>query len=368
MYKKTSSRTKTRKIFMFLLMLIMFIYSYPLIETKINRFRTLGSLKPIGNAGVYSMKYELNYKLDDFIKNGSKDLNQLYYFIDKNTSVPFTSNSTTPVFKYDIYDINSYDGYDECTAFSAINEQGAALFGRNLDIKGNHPILVLQTDPPNGYASISIVEIPILGCTDDNEQLKTLFRQYGNRTPLLRSPYMPRDGMNEKGLCVATLNVPNEDINIDAEKSTLGRWQVLRLLLDKASNLKEAIELLEKYNCFDGTVHYFISDAYGNSAVAEYIEGKLSVVPSLNKFQTVTNFYLSQPDKGGKGHKRYDTAHNYLKEHYKDMNETSALKLLSDVKEQSTVYSAVYNQRTGEVFISYKNDYYNIYNFKLNMK
>lgn len=368
MYKNSLPKLKIREILLVVVMLFMFFYSYPLVKTKTNRFRTLNSLKAIGKKGVYTMKYELDYKLDAYLKNGSKNINQLYDFIDRNTSLPFTFSESSSFARKDLYDIHSYNEYDECSAFSAFDNDGNALFCRNLDIKGSHPILVLFTKPPRGYASISVVEIPILGCTDNNDELRMMFKQYSNRTPLLRSPYMPRDGMNEKGLSVATLNVPGEEIVSDPSLSTIGRWQVLRMLLDKASNVKEAIELLKEYNCFDGTVHYFISDAYGSSIVAEYVQGKLCIIPSLDNFQVVTNFYLSQEDKNGKGHIRYSTAYDYLKEKNGTLDGASALKLLCQVKEPSTAYSVVYNQGTGEVFLAYNGDYESLYNFKLKME
>lgn len=365
MYRTTLSRLKTREVILIIILIFMLFYSFPLIKTKFNRFVTLSTLKAIGKSGVYTMKYQLDYKLDRYLKIGSRNLKQLYNFIDRFTSVPFTANDSSSVFKEDIYDVSSYIEYEECSAFSAFDEKGNAIFGRNLDIKGQHPILVLHTAPPNDYASISIVEIPLLGCTYDNSELLELFNHYSNRTPLLRAPYMPRDGMNEKGLTVATLNVPEEEIKYDSSKPILGRWQVLRLLLDKAATVQESVELMENYNCFDGSVHYFISDAQGNSAVVEYTNGRMVVIPSEENYQVVTNFYFSKEGNPGKGHTRYETSLAALKEKSGFINEGLALNILSDVKESSTVYSVVYNKGTGEVYIAYNKNYKSIYNFSL---
>ena len=106
--------------------------------------------------------------------------------------------------------------------------------------------------------------------------------------------------MNEKGLVVATLNVPNEKVEYDSSKPILGRWQVLRLLLDKAATVEEALEQMKNYNCFDGSVHFFIADALGNSVVVEYISGEMKVINSEESFQVVTNFYLSDKERPGK--------------------------------------------------------------------
>jgi hypothetical protein len=49
-----------------------------------------------------------------------------------------------------------------CTCFSARNEHGSQLLGRNFDWE-NHPALLLFTDPPGRYASVSMVDISYLG-------------------------------------------------------------------------------------------------------------------------------------------------------------------------------------------------------------
>lgn len=369
MHKNTVPTLKFRELILILILLFMFFYTFPLVKTKVNRFRTLSSLKIHSHDGIYSMKYELDYKLDTYLKTGSRNIKQLYNFIDRSTSVPFTSADSYPVFNNEnLYNTDSFEAYEECSAFSAFDNKGNVIFCRNLDLKGKHPILVLSTDPPDGYASISVVEIPILGYTDDNEDLKTLFKHYGNRTSLLRSPYMPRDGMNEKGLAVATLNVPQQDVVIDGTKPVLGRWQVLRLLLDKAANVTEAIKLMKRYNCFDGSVHYFLSDASGNSAVIEYYGGKMIVVPTEGNFQIATNFYLSQPDLPAKGHIRYKSGYDLLQANNGIVDEEEAMRILSLIREPSTAYSVVYNQGTGEVYLAYKKNYRYIYNFNLKMK
>ena len=44
------------------------------------------------------------------------------------------------------------------------------LLGRNFDWY-EHPALILFTDPPDGYASVSMVDISYLGVKGDIEQL-----------------------------------------------------------------------------------------------------------------------------------------------------------------------------------------------------
>jgi len=53
----------------------------------------------------------------------------------------------------------------QCTCFSTKTERGSQLLGRNFDWD-DHPALLLYTDPPDRYASVSMVDISFLGFFD----------------------------------------------------------------------------------------------------------------------------------------------------------------------------------------------------------
>ena len=59
--------------------------------------------------------------------------------------------------------------------------------------------------------------------------------------------WVPMDGINEKGLCVANLEV-NEGGQklIDTSKNNITVTMATRLLLDQAANIDEAVQLLEQ--------------------------------------------------------------------------------------------------------------------------
>ncbi len=368
MNKNNGFKLKKKETILCLILLLMLLYSTPLLKIKINRYRTLSSLKVLSQDGVYLMTYKLDYKLDNYLKVGSEDIKELFNFIDKTTAVPFTSNDSTAVYAPEIKDTATYYEAEECSAFSTFDNKGCMLFARNLDLKGKHPVLALYTNPSQGYSSISIVELTTLGLTNDNDKLLVSLKRYQGRSPLLRAPYVPRDGMNEKGLVVATLNVPNEKVEYDSSKPILGRWQVLRLLLDKAATVEEALAQMKNYNCFDGSVHFFIADALGNSVVVEYISGEMKVISSEESFQVVTNFYLSDKERPGKGKERYNTAYNMLSSNKSNIDEIAAMDILRAVKEDSTVYSIIYNQGTGNVYLAYNGNYNSVYKFNIKLK
>lgn len=97
--------------------------------------------------------------------------------------------------------------------------------------------------------------------------------------------------------------------NQNTEKTDLTIVSAIRLLLDKAATVDEAIELLKQYdmNSSIGTSHHLaISDARGRSVVVEYINNEMIVTET----NVITNHYLSQGEKFGVGteesHYRYN--------------------------------------------------------------
>ena len=88
-----------------------------------------------------------------------------------------------------------------------------------------------------------------------------------------------------------------------------------RLLLSKARSVEEAINYTEKYNLFYDVapLHYIVADASGKSAVIEFVNGKMAVTKSENKYFAVTNFTLyGNPAKTGFGKERYENIQNML--------------------------------------------------------
>lgn len=112
------------------------------------------------------------------------------------------------------------------------------IMGRNFDYYTGHPALLLFTKPSEGYSSVSMVDISHVGTLP--EPLK--------RFGLMASPYIPMDGMNEWGLTVALISVPNSRASHDPNKVTLTHTNVIRLALDYAKTVDEAVQLWERYN------------------------------------------------------------------------------------------------------------------------
>ena len=95
------------------------------------------------------------------------------------------------------------------------------------------------------------------------------------------APFAPMDGMNEKGLCVAVLMIQDSTAFAqDTGKPDLTTTTAVRLLLDKAADVDEALTLLEQYDLHASAgmmVHFALADAAGHSVVVEYIDNEMVI-------------------------------------------------------------------------------------------
>ena len=136
-----------------------------------------------------------------------------------------------------------------CSLFAALGDTGNKLFGRNFDWEYS-PALLVFTDPSDGYASASMVDLTFLGIT--LEESKTLTDlSLNKRTDLLAAPSLPFDGMNEYGLAIGMAAVPDEyadDTSFDQSKPTIGSIGIIRQVLDHARDVDEALKIFEQYN------------------------------------------------------------------------------------------------------------------------
>ena len=263
-----------------------------------NELKTLDSLKKVDDNILYTMKYEGDYGFDDFLKQGASTDAELVKFVTDRLlkGVPL---------EFSIPDLG-------CSTFSAQTEDGEQIFGRNFDLTYS-PALFVETKPDNGYRSFSTVNLAFLGFGED--KLPETFKQ---KIITLAAPYAPLDGINEKGLTAAVLRIGDEPTNQDTGKTDITTTTAIRLILDKAATVEEALALLEQYDMHSSAgscYHFQISDAQGNSAVVEYVDSEYEVIPVDKNYQMVTNFLLSEKKYNfGSGQDRYEILKNKLDE------------------------------------------------------
>ena len=251
-----------------------------------------------------------------------------------------------------------------CTTFSARTPEGDVLMGRNFDWEP-HPALLLFTHPPGGYASVSMVDMFYLGY-DGPE------RSWMQRAALLYSPYVTVDGMNEHGLATSMLQVPCRGVPQETDKTTIVSNHIMRLALDHARNVDEALALLQDYDVSfpRACTHYFFADASGRSAVVEYIAGQPVVIHNSEPWQVVTNFLVNEEEPQGATSScwRYNVAYERLALARGTISAQEAMSIAHAASVPDTIWSVVYNLSSGEIDVVVGRDYEHVHSFRLPMQ
>ena len=251
-----------------------------------------------------------------------------------------------------------------CSCFSAFGDKDQVIFGRNFDWY-YHPILVLFTQPSSGYRSVSMVDIAYLGYDAHHSPLD-------DPQTLLQAPYIPFDGMNEMGFTVGMMSIAHAEGGNDPQKVTLGSLELMRLLLDYAGNVDEAIRLVKDYNVDfeDVPVHYMIADKEEHSAIIEYMNGEPLVIRNEQAWQVSTNFLITEAPSLGTATScwRYNLLEKELRHSNGMLDVQTGMELLSKVSQTgdfATRWSAVYDLTNTRLQVTVGGYYKEIYEFSL---
>lgn len=247
---------------------------------------------------IYEINYTEDYKLDAALDADIDGVPALLGFVMQNL---LDVQSTKP-------QAVSYDA--GCSAFACPDKtSGDFLMGRNFDF--NHidattgertmiPVIAVHTAPKGGKKSVSFVDGLFIGYksgfyTDGKSDLSML----------MALPYVLLDGINEDGFAICVLKLDGKPTKQEQPgKKKIFTTVAMRMLLDRASTVKEAVEMLKQYNmCMDNdpaSYHYLMADATGDFAIVEYTNADLEQHPDKMEVHTgddawryVTNFYVS---------------------------------------------------------------------------
>lgn len=296
-----------------------------------NEISTLTSIKMIvdahednKSAPVYIMDVSGDYYFDKFIEEGgaASDGELIRFVVDNITKGIIPVELSAPEIG--------------CSSFTCVDAAGNRYFGRNYDFSTSTAMIV-RTNPGNGrYASISSVDLQFLGIKDgapiDSMMQKLI---------CLAATYVPLDGINEAGVsCGIYMSYQGPEGGVVAtdqstDKPDLTSTTMLRLILDYAGSVDEAVSLVKQYDLHDSagtSFHYMIADSTGKSAVLEWVasanatdkdgtkrslkvyynegDDALGENEAADKFQYVTNFIVTPDyydgDASKKGLDRYD--------------------------------------------------------------
>ncbi len=136
------------------------------------------------------------------------------------------------------------------------------------------PILMITAKPENGYKSWNIVDMSDVGLTAG----KNIDAWYGNTFQTVSAAYCVSEGINSEFFGASLVSCPVAECD-DTSLVNITPFMAIRLMLDRAATVESAVDLLKGYDIdfSSGSYHFFVSDKGGNSAVIEYVDGKMSV-------------------------------------------------------------------------------------------
>lgn len=318
----------------------------------------LDSLEKV-DENFYVLDYTEDYALDHMLSLGAADTYELAEQVSEQALGGLPFQFSVPALG--------------CSAFTAVTPQGDYIQGRNLDIADAQNTLV-RTNPKDGYASLSVTDGLFLGYASQMPE-SAVGRQF-----LLAAPYYPIDGINEKGLSVALLLLyDTEPVSQDTGKTPITTTMAIRMMLDKAATVDEAVALLASYDMntiANSNMHFQVADAQGNSAVIEYVNNQMQVLYSEEYGSVVTNFYLSRDveEDFKDGEDRYHALHAALDENNEVITPEKAMELLESVIvvddydvltgiSYNTTYSIVFNNSKSSLDVCLNRDYSTAYHF-----
>ncbi|MCD7733272.1 MAG: linear amide C-N hydrolase [Oscillospiraceae bacterium] len=312
-----------------------------------SELKTISSLERLGDKNLYVMTYDGDYGFDGFLEQGgaSSDSDVVSYVVSRILKgIPLD---------FDIPDLG-------CSTILVESEDGGYLFGRNFDMYDS-PAMVLYTEPDDGYRSIFLVNLAYIGYSADSLPSGLI-----SSITTLAGPYAPIDGMNEMGLCVSVMQLDTDCTEQDNGLDDITTTTAIRLLLDKAATVDEAVELLSQYDMHSSAnscYHFEIADANGDVVVIEYVDGELVTVDS----NYCTNFMLTEGDWDfGGGYERYNTLAETYEEAGGIMSAEELTELMSEVAQtenSKTQWTCIYDITNLTVTVYYQTDYENAYVF-----
>jgi choloylglycine hydrolase len=236
-----------------------------------NHIRTLRSLQRVAGTNAYVMDYYVNYHLDEMESRGV-DVDHLEdsfirtLFPDLIAAVGVRLKGAFVSRRVQIMP----NGEHHCSSVALRTQQGKVIFGRNFDWH-HDACLIVRVHDGDSVSSVAVIDLAYLNLDLADLESTNLIR----RIPLLFAPYYVMDGMNRYGVAVSDLSVDGVRAPYDPAKPSLLNSTAMRIILDRAKTVDDAIAILGRYNIRFGetTCHLMFADASGASTVVEFIDG-----------------------------------------------------------------------------------------------
>ena len=234
-----------------------------------NELTTLASFQKLSDrdeahrdGAVYQINFSGDYSFDEFLSQGGAS--------NDAELISFVTRSITK----GIIPMHIKTSSIACSAFTADTQSGDRVFGRNYDFSATNTAIV-YTDPGEGrHASYSTIDLSFLGL-DADKDVETI----GQKILTLAAPYVPLDGVNDAGVaCGIFMSYQGEGKGTPTDTQTdrpdITSTTLLRLILDYADSVEDAVALAQQYDLHDSAsscFHYMVADSTGRSAILEWV-------------------------------------------------------------------------------------------------
>ena len=234
-----------------------------------NELATLASFQKLSDrdeahrdGAVYQINFSGDYFFDEFLSQGGAS--------NDAELISFITRSITK----GIIPMHIKTSSIACSAFTADTQSGDRVFGRNYDFSATNTAIV-YTDPGEGrHASYSTIDLSFLGL-DADKDVETI----GQKFLTLAAPYVPLDGINDAGVaCGIFMSYQGEGkgtpTDTQTDKPDITSTTLLRLILDYADSVEDAVALAQQYDLHDSAsscFHYMVADSTGRSAILEWV-------------------------------------------------------------------------------------------------
>ena len=303
------------------------------------------------NDRLYQLDYPFAYGLDDLMRVGAGGTTALARFVQKWNRLP-----RRPKFAM---------GKGGCTTFCVRDKESRPLMGRNFDYK-DAPCLVVRTKPTQGYRSIGVTDLNMMLYGNRNHPSER------NENRLYLAPFCCTDGINEKGLCIAILEIKAKATRQQRGRIPLTTTAILRAALDTCATVEEVIALFQRHDIRAALFcdyHYQVMDAEGNYVLLEYVGNELHI---LRNQPYAMNFYFVEGGDNRKqmGRTREKRVQEALRQSGGHMSCEEAMKLLNTCKLTyrhrlghmvTCLWSAVYNCADADLSLCVGMDYSRVY-------
>lgn len=324
------------------------------------------------DGAVYTMHVGGGFYLDDFVEQGGvkSDAELIAFVTEKLTK--------------GLIDMGIGNPEIACSSFTAVTESGDRLFGRNYDFSKTNTCIVFTEANEGRHATISTVDLQFLGI-DVDKNVDGLM----DKITCLAATYAPLDGINDAGVsCGIYMTYQGGETTVATDQNTdkpdFTSTTLLRLILDYADTVEEAVEIASAYDLHDSaktSYHYMVADASGKSAILEWVgetdasdndgsarvlkvaynddDAHIGEMEGSTDYQVITNFII-QPDyykdsasDDKKGYDRYERIYEELNKTGGTVkDEQAAMDILQTIGRRTwknddgngcTVHSVVYN-------------------------